>query len=1030
MDPDVAYTVPAKQKVEAPVIWLLDLGHIKRMAIPAFLLLLLWKPFSAFLPTGAGLPYLFVSVLIVAVAVFVPFGGVPLEVYLLNLGRYLASPRKFYSTKVDAKGKPASHFIPDLRIDNGIVMVPTDSGRADYVAIVHIRPANYHQMRRQDKASALSVLGSLLNRAEGPVQFVTDNHPFESVPYFRRFRKAYAQHGKGFKRLTTNFMRWMEGFVRTNNILDRDYYLIIKKDAVRSGDKPLQGADRESVERATQYLTSFSHSICNQFSGVGATCKVLDTREAFDLLQRRFSPKAHTPKDALKDGLLGKGELQGKLGELKVPDITIGPDFLQLGDKKTGQDWIRTITVKRYPERLPVAWLTEILAMRERVDVSMHVQPKDSGTIQRKLQNMIVDMNHKIEMDHKNGKPTQLLEEKLLALREQYSAVANRQTNFYEVTVWFTLHATKRKELGKLTQDVKTALRGLGFDPFVEKYTQHKQWMASMPLAQNPIRRHEQTYDTTLAAISYPFITSTMKHPDGVLMGFHASTGQPYIIDKFSSEFPNFTTLVIGASGSGKSYSAKTNLLRERMLHPEAWTILIDPLAEFGGLTRLMGGQIVAVGRRGVCINPFDLAAGTGSKEKKAFAEDMEQNAYYRALAFLEEFFATLFRDMETIERSLLRLAVKEAYNEKGINQAESTHFYTPPTLSDLLRILQAHGGKEDDASQKTAWRALATHLESELTGAVGFLDGQTNVDLKKNLVCFNLKSLDRAWFPLYMFTILHYIEGRVFNDITTQKTLLIDEAWILMDKPGMAQTIAELSRHLRHYRCSMWLLTQTASSFTKDEFGEAVLQNCSQIYLMKQSAVNDKVREAMHLGDEDCEYLSRMGGSKDKGYSEFFFISGPNKNLLHLYTSEPEHLLLTTDPEELDRMSKGDDGPTPGKGPPPPPAAAGSVKKAPAPAKAAPAPTSAPGPRPVAKAPATTAKPAARPAAAPAARPVVVAKPPARRQRPKPAVTAVSIPTNDGGRTTVSIDQLDEILPDSDAGDIFLQIAAEGGKT
>src|ERR1700738_2025941 len=118
--------------------------------------------------------------------------------------------------------------------------------------------------------------------------------------------------------------------------------------------------------------------------------------------------------------------------------------------------------------------------------------------------------------------------------------------------------------------------------------------------------------DTAALAASFPFTSPDLPRDPasphalpGVLYG--ANTAGPGLAawDRWAACNPESVTLA--ASGAGKSYLAKLEILRSLYQGTECW--VIDPEDEYARLAEAAGGAYVHLGAPGVHLNPFDLPA-------------------------------------------------------------------------------------------------------------------------------------------------------------------------------------------------------------------------------------------------------------------------------------------------------------------------------------------------------------------------------------------------------------------------------------
>ena len=83
----------------------------------------------------------------------------------------------------------------------------------------------------------------------------------------------------------------------------------------------------------------------------------------------------------------------------------------------------------------------------------------------------------------------------------------------------------------------------------------------------------------------------------GILLGTSYDSGYPFILNiwKRDALHQNSNGMVIGLPGSGKSYFLKTLLLNEWSNGTKV--IVLDPDAEYLGITRNACGNVIDVGR-------------------------------------------------------------------------------------------------------------------------------------------------------------------------------------------------------------------------------------------------------------------------------------------------------------------------------------------------------------------------------------------------------------------------------------------------
>ncbi len=892
LDPSGVVRVPRKQNVDPVIFWPVTLGHLKRFGVPVLLSIPIAKmamPSSPFLLVG------FVAA-IAAFLAFLKVGQVPFDRWLRNRLRFARRPRDYCDPqKPEPKAKASSELVPVKRIEERFLVTPGKLGVATYALAVEVRPPNYAMLNTQEQQGLLAGLATIFSGLECAMQVHCPMRPFDPVPHFKHIVKAAAgQSNKAVRSRTVAYMGWLEHFLKENQILDREFYIILSKEAPHAtGKNKLDAALLERLAKCKRELEATAKNVANQFRTNRGDAHVLDRDEARAMLQDAIMPLAYGEHSLVREALEQVKAPDAERG-LTIPRVTLGKKHVRIGT-----DYVRTILLHAYPDALPVTWLDDILAMRERITLNFHVRPKEPWEVRKHLVRSKNDMLYRIRKAEKAGRDTTEDVQILDSLAEQLDLVMARQTRYFEVLILFTVHAPNGRQLERTCTDLEHKLRNLGITPFVETATQEEAWQTSLPIGHNLLPRYTQTMDTACCAAANPFLTTALRHETGNMIGFHAQTGAPFLLDGWRVVPHN--RIVVGISGSGKSYSVKLDMLRTLMRRPESWLYVIDPLREFGPAIVAMGGQNILIGNPRTIINPLHIiTARTGDVVQGLD----DKNPFERKLDFLETFFKIVVPNTSEYERAVLMIKVRDLFARYGITSDPTTYNRTPPILSDLLAHLERESGDAKDAKMGEACRNLATYLRPRIDGVLRSLNGATNVRLDGNVVNFDLKDMENGWHQLFMFVVLDFIEQRLYSDLATPKQLYIDEAWKLMDHEETSRALNHLSRHVRHYHGGVTLITQTPESFLKNEHGRAFLMNCQQTFLFRQQFVPDEVRQAYGLDPEDADLLVRLGAAeKMKDCSACFMIVGDVKAFITIYASPAEHRLITTTPEEIKRI-------------------------------------------------------------------------------------------------------------------------------
>jgi hypothetical protein len=364
---------------------------------------------------------------------------------------------------------------------------------------------------------------------------------------------------------------------------------------------------------------------------------------------------------------------------------------------------------------------------------------------------------------------------------------------------------------------------------------------------------------TAAAAAFYPFVDGAVLEPGGVLVGLALEDAAPVLLNRWSHASHSWG--IFGTTGSGKSFAAALLATRSRWMRPELSIAVVDPLGEFGGWARELGGSVLRVGPGAETrLNPLAVPRAPGSP-----AEERPG----RVAAFFSALFPSL-RDEETalLDRSLERLYAR-----------------TPePTLSELLEtVLQ-------DAA---AAPRLAGLLETFRSGSLRHLDGPTTARLDGNPLVIELTGVAPEHRAFHLAYLLDTLAARL-EGAPGPKLLVVDEAHLLVQQPRVAAYLDALVRRVRHSSAGLLLLSQSPDDFLQSEHGRSVLRNLRANLLLRLPIVSPEVQAAFELTAGEVEWLPRARLPREAGYSEGLLRVGSSHISLALVASTPEYEFLS----------------------------------------------------------------------------------------------------------------------------------------
>lgn len=562
-------------------------------------------------------------------------------------------------------------------------------------------------------------------------------------------------------------------------------------------------------------------------------------------------------------------------GMLSLVDL-IAPSSVEVDFRyiRVGEKFYSTLFIVGYPRFVSPNWLQPVIDYDHTLDISMFCYPTQSSDVLTDLRRKIAEMEATLASDAENGKPVdpkvEAALEDAMALQEELAKGVER---FFQFSFYITLSADSLSELEEETKQLKTTLASLLLTAKTATLQMEEGFKSSIPLGQDRLFI-TRNMDTTSLASTFPFTSAVLTQNKGVMYGINEQNGSLIIFDRFSLE--NANEVVLGKSGSGKSYLIKLEIMRQFMLGTEI--IIVDPEGEYSKLANTLGGEVVEfTSSSPIKINPFDLSQ---------LYEPGENELGLKILS-LHGLMKLILGQLDPEHDAILDRALVETYRQKGITPDPATQKLAPPLLEDLYKTLL---GMETNPAKEMAFQ-----LEKFIKGsASGIFNQPSNFDITNPLTVFSIRNLEEELRPIAMHIILDFVWTKVKKSLK-KRLLVLDEAWYMMKYEDSASFVYSIAKRARKYYLGLTTATQDVEDFLKTDYGKAVLTNSSiQILLKQGTAEVDLVGETFYLSEGERELLL----SADIG--EGLFFAGQNHVAMKVLAAPFEHELITSNPEEL----------------------------------------------------------------------------------------------------------------------------------
>ena len=542
---------------------------------------------------------------------------------------------------------------------------------------------------------------------------------------------------------------------------------------------------------------------------------------------------------------------------------------IDLGDKMS-----RTFYIIQYPRFLSDGWFSEVINLDKEFDISIFINPISTEFALKNLQKKIAEVQSQI-MDRENkgmvrDPALDSAYQNIEILRDQLQQSLEK---LFSVGVYITVYGKDVDELSKVETEIRTILESKMIYARPAIYQQAEGFKSTMPLNLDLLKVHQKLNSGPLSSI-FPFISFNLTSDDGILYGVNRHNSSLILFDRFS--LPNYNSVTFAASGAGKSYATKLEILRTLMF--DSHIIVIDPEREYEYLAEAVNGRYFNISlTSNHHLNPFDLPP---------VGEDESATTVLRnQIVSLVAFFRIVFGGMTPEEDAIVDRAIAETYALKDITPDVDFSEIEPPMLSDFEMVLSGMDGTND----------LVAKLSKYTNGSwSGFLNKPSNVDMDKQVVVFSIRDMEDDLRPVAMFLITHHIWNTVRRSLR-KRLLVIDEAWTMMKSEDAASFLFGMAKRGRKYYLGLSTITQDVSDFLSSPYGVPIITNSSMQILLKQSPTTiDRLQEVFNLTNEEKNLLT------EAGVGEGIFFAGTKRAAIKIISSYTEDQIITSDPSQI----------------------------------------------------------------------------------------------------------------------------------
>ena len=568
-------------------------------------------------------------------------------------------------------------------------------------------------------------------------------------------------------------------------------------------------------------------------------------------------------------------------------------DYVQWAMPATVDIKSRTVEVNRivshnfvvnsYPTVVGDSWLASVMSIPN-TKVVIKCRPMDRMKAVRNIDRSLQELRGQYTSTGVDSRRVSLAEH-IDTLSHLLSMLQNASETLLETNIYVTAYdiaatrndpnivqpdETLRRSISNFKQTVRRYYREAELNLNGMDFNQMNAFVGSQISAYDPLAEDGQAIPSNSLAACYPWIFANVSDVGGVKMG--EFEGVPVFVDFFrrDTERVNSNMVIVGKSGSGKSYATKA--LLANLAAEDAKIFVLDPENEYTELAENLHGKFINVGNaQQGRLNPFHIITALEDDE----AEGTISGSYATHLQFLEEFFRQILPDCDRDALEYLNSMIDRLYANMGITPQTDLSQLRPedyPTFDHLYESILSSYQTTNNDYVRGMLRTLMTYVSKFAADGrnANIWNGPSTVTTAENFTVFNFQSLlanrNSTVANAQMLLVLKYIDNEIIKNreynekygLNRKIVVVIDEAHVFIDTkyPVALDFMYQLAKRIRKYNGMQIVITQNIKDFVGSEEiarkSSAIINACQYSFIFAL-APNDM--------QDLCKLYEKAGG-------------------------------------------------------------------------------------------------------------------------------------------------------------------------
>ena len=632
--------------------------------------------------------------------------------------------------------------------------------------------------------------------------------------------------------------------------------------------------NKRSVEDARTYFARTGADLQMRFAALGSRLEELDALHKLRLLHDFYRQGDET---TFEFDMAKRSRLGHDFRDYICPDtIERGSNYIKLGEK-----YVRVMFLKDYGNYISDDTIAELTDMNRNMMLSIDVLSVPTDEAIREVENKLLGVETNItnwqRKQNQNNNFSAVIpydmELQRNKTKEFLADLTTRDQRMMLCLITLAISSDSKEQLDLDTESIQAVAKGRHCQMAVLKWQQSDGLNTVLPFGVRKIDCF-RTLNTESLAVFLPFKTQEIMDQGGIYYGENAISHNLIMCNK--ENLLNQSSFLLGVPGSGKSFSAK-ELITFLMLNTDDDILICDPEGEYAPLVEAMGPEIGSVVR-----------VSAGGKDRLNAMYMVDGYGENDPIVVKSQFIMSLVEQIDKKgvgpqQKSIIDRCAAAVYRDAN----KSKQAYTPTLCTFREKLLEQ---PEPEAKQ------IALSLELFTTGSLDIFGHESNVDMDKRVVVFDIHGLGSQLKPTGLLVITDTMLNRVtLNWKKGKRThVFIDEFHVVFENEFSAQFFNSAWRQFRKRNACPTAITQNVEYLLDSVQASTMLSNSEFVIMLNQAASDRaKLAKLLNISEIQMRYITNAPagtGLIKYGSALVPFVNRFNKDtkLYQLMTTKP----------------------------------------------------------------------------------------------------------------------------------------------